>query len=82
MTGQESRELGIQLGLLINEARRLDIPTLQAMVSSADRYDTLEPILDPTGWMRHNGQVANMREAARIVLEFRRAIADMDARRR
>lgn len=77
---QDSFDIGVQLGVVINAARALDMTMLEAMVRAADRFDTVESMLNPTSWIQHNAKVTNMGEAARIVMAFRKAIAAMDAR--
>lgn len=70
----EAGQLGFQIGLLIRAAKMLDRAALQELAQSQEHYDTLAPLLDPTGWQRDHRKVARVARTAQAVEAFLKAI--------
>jgi hypothetical protein len=60
--------------------QQLPLDALDALIAEAERYDTLGPILDPTGWQRTHRNVAEHAVLLRAVRTLRRTIDEIRER--
>jgi hypothetical protein len=60
--------------------QQLPLDALDALIREAESYDTVGPILDPTGWQRTHRNVAEHAVLLRAVRTFRRTIDEIRER--
>jgi hypothetical protein len=54
--------------------QQIPLDTLDAVLREAEQFDTIGPILDPTGWQRTHRNVAESAVLLRALRDFRRVI--------
>jgi hypothetical protein len=60
--------------------QQIPLDALDALIAEAERYDTVGPILDPTGWQRTHRNVAEHAVLLRAVRTFRKTIDEIRER--
>jgi predicted amidohydrolase len=50
---------------------------LDRIIEHIDRYDSIAPIFDPTGWIKHNQNIRDHGKLFKAVRQFRAAVLEL-----